>query len=737
MSGATTVMTIVPARVLGFARRFGSDTGGGIAIIFALGAVVLIVASGGGIDLMRSYQAKQKLSEIATLTCQYASRPSVLQLLNGTGGPGATSYQATVDGYIDRAVTTQKMGWTLTNTDRFVQSGTGPADVKLAVAVPTAFARIIGITQLPVTAAAHCYDGPNAPDPSGFVVKEGFEATGGANAVQKGGWAYYTIDGRSIARPSANPGSTPVYTGTGSAVWYGTGYCLETDEVGTISSTVPEGRQSAELDCENGSGRAGNSAISTKVDLRAGNQELRYFYRSRVTYRNYDPAYLCGSTAGDLSWANDTASSGGPVPNVSRTNQINVYLDAATAGANAPLHRTLDGRQELAGANLIDSCVYAPAWIERSVRIFVSTPGSYWLTFAADGQDDSYGGQIDSIRLCNGTCPDALQDNFPAAWAGGGKVLFADSFESPTYAEDVPRHGIAKGGNLALSRGSTGGSPLGWPAQDPSGWTTAPVNQVNYGTLHNGQSGASQGSQYVLLDGWSASGSADKNRKVMRPFLLDPGYYRVSYGYISIVDLSGAGVTGTSCQANPASGAVYPADGAGLTGTIRHHTTLATGRWTNLVGVFMSNGQLISTPVPGASQGAATSFRNPDGSLSATPAVPPDRVDWQRYDAGAVNPVIDTCGYADSFRWVPRTASVKITKPGIYWLTFSANGGTADGNGGGIDDVKVTALGGPYLANPPGNTTTIPVPDPQPGTRIYFTGFSIVADPFAPTAPLQ
>ncbi|WP_375410489.1 TadE/TadG family type IV pilus assembly protein [uncultured Methylobacterium sp.] len=278
--------TIKLRQIVARARRFGTAKDGQIAMLFALMAVVLISAAGGGIDLMRAYHARQKLSEIAALTCQYASRPSVLQLLNSTttSNPGAKSYADTVGGYIDEAVKTQLLNWTVTNSDRFTQTGTGPAKVELAVAVPTAFAKIMQITEIPVSATAQCYDSPSAlPPADAFVVKEGFETRGGTNAKDQGGWQYYTINGRTIAKPSSDPGATPVYTGANNSVWYGTGYCLETDQVGTISSTLPEGRQSAELDCDDGAGSAGNSAISTKVDLAGGNYELRYFYRSRVT----------------------------------------------------------------------------------------------------------------------------------------------------------------------------------------------------------------------------------------------------------------------------------------------------------------------------------------------------------------------------------------------------------------------------------------------------------------------
>ena len=146
----------------------------------------------------------------------------------------------------------------------------------------------------------------------------------------------------------------------------------------------------------------------------------------------------------------------------------------------------------------------------------------------------------------------------------------------------------------------------------------------------------------------------------------------------------------------------------------------------------------ILTPFNGG-----TSYLNPDGTQSTyptAPTVPPDGINWQAYDATQVNPVIDTCGY--SFNWVTRTVPIKITKPGIYWLTFSANAGTGDpthtgdGNGGGIDDVTLTALGSPYMSGAPTSyLTTVPVPAPQPDTSYLpatYAGYSIVADPVTP-----
>src|SRR5204863_2357744 len=143
----------------------------------------------------------------------------------------------------------------------------------------------------------------------------------------------------------------------------------------------------------------------------------RYAYASRVPYPDYEPAYLCGSSASDLSWANNTNNTNNssyPTANALRTNQINVYFDLNTTNT-PPTHTTIDGTQQLSGSNLIDMCVYGQDCVQRSVAINVSTAGYYWLSFAADGKSDSLGGQLDNILLCRVTCPGSVQDNFTNA----------------------------------------------------------------------------------------------------------------------------------------------------------------------------------------------------------------------------------------------------------------------------------------------------------------------------------
>ena len=695
-------------------RRFRFDTRGNVATIFAVASMGLLVATGAGMDLARAYFARQKLSEVATLTCQFAMRPSAVN------AGAAAYYAANVNQFASNELTTQNWpanalptgGPSGTSSTYFTATGAGvgngtqePTGVaELWYNMPTAFMKIVAVNQITVHAVMNCQP-PSQATPTtigALVVNEGFE-TG------KSSYYFTNPAGQTgaLSSPLNTFPSTAGYQGDNGNQFYLMGYCMEIDQAGVISASDPQGTHSAELDCDNGSGSAGNSSITTKAYLPAGYYELRYNYRSRVDYPNYDPTYICGSTASDLSWANDTDGS----TYGTRTNEINVYFDQSVNGAAPPLHSTLDGSQQLAGGNLIDMCIYGPNWIERSVKIKVTTTGYYWLTFAADGHNDSFGGQLDNIRLCVEQCISGSGeslDNFPTSWTSN-LVLFEDGFDSPTYtAGSAPS--MAYNGNLASSLGTTVSScasaaPTGWPCQSATGWATAPYNQVNYYLK-----GSSQGAQYIAIDGNNSNNSnaTTTNRLISRPFLLVPGYYGISYYYIANVNFSS--LSGIYCTAAPSSGNIYASSYGNYSGQARYASgTISTDLTTNIMGAFMSHGQLVSTPnVAGApwavsadttyaapSLGAATSYTNPNGTVSASPTSAPDAVSWPSYNASVNNPVIDTCGYAAGYAPQQRSVSVKITKAAVYWLTFSSNGGIADGYGAGIDDVKLTVLGSP------------------------------------------
>jgi Putative Flp pilus-assembly TadE/G-like len=707
---------------------FVRSRSGNVAILFALSLLVLAIAIGSAIDLGRAYNARQKLSEVAVLGCQYASRPSIVQITT-EGSNGETNYVSNVDGFISASLNGQQFPYVQTVATPFSYSAAAPGNVTLATKVPTTFMNIIGVQNIPVSAFSNC------PSPTSggqnisgqYIIQEGFGNV--PNDPCNASWCVIDQNGQggdpslySPATSSSSFPSTPSYIGAEGIDWYITGYCLEIDLGGTTptgAAAANPSKNAAELDCNSngGPGPAGDSAITAKVYLSTGNYELRYDYQSRVDYPDYDPDYICGSTASDVSWANDTNSVGSPTPNALRNNQIGVYLDPVV-GAAPPMHWTTDGTVELAGSDLIDVCVYGQNyWRERSVRLYVSTPGDYWLTFSADGQNNSYGGELDNIRLCTDTCPGTLNDNFPPSWAAGS-TLFEDNFESPVYPSNLS----LREGNIAESDGTSGTSASGWPSLAASGWAIAPINGVFYWTQ-----GCPQGNQCLLL-----TYSTD-NLLISRPFLLDPGYYQVSYDYESEMIFSN--LSGAYCGSTPTA-AGYPVL-ANVYGSgkliVTNNGGPVTPEDSNTVGVFMSHAQLASTPNFITVPGQASTYTNPDGTTSTTPEVAPNGINLANYDPAQVDPLLDMCVYASSPQ--QRSVDVLIEKPAYYWLTFAAFGQAPVG--GIIDDFKLTALGSPYMNSPPSNPVIIPTPSPQSSSPVAYPGYEIIADPLAPPAPLQ
>lgn len=702
-----------------FFIKFCSDNRGSVAIIFALSTVMILVAVGAGLDLARAYQTRQKLAEVAMLGCQYATRPTIIAPVaaSNAGTVQTADYISTVSSFVNTSLSSQKLAYTQTNSAPFTYTAGGVAQVSLAATVPTVFLTIMNVNTIPLTVTAKCYSAPTqvTSNSSPYIVNEGFEtphSTGLWNAWLPTTQTWEPSTGGAIPKiTSFNKANT--YKGSGGQTWVVMGYCVEIDQTGQINSTSPQGSYTTELNCDNGSGTAGDSSISTEQYLNVGEYELRYFYRSRVLYPDYDPMYIAGSQISDVSWATDSNSSGGPTANAVKNNQIDVFLDADNNGS-APTHLINDGTMSLAGSNVIDSAVYAKNWIQRSVRIYVTTAGYYWLSFAADGTNNSYGGQLDQIQLCVATCPGSLQDNFPFT---ASQNLFEDTFESPTYSGSPTN----TSGNMYNSDG-TSGSSSGWPSAPASGWAAAPTNQLTYW-----RSGCSQGTQCLEL-GTSSSG----NSLISRPFLLAPGYYQLSYDYVS--EATFAALSSVYCGATPTtanistlsagSSAAKERVGGASDGTITKDT--------NTIGVFMAHAQMASTPNLSSTLGSTTSYTNPDGTTTTTPTVAPNGISLTSYNSSQVNPLLDICGYAATSQ--TRTAAFLVEKPAYYWLTFSALA-TSDTFHGQIDDVKITALGSPYMSSPPSSPVTIPVPSPQSSGTVSYSGFYIVANPLAPPAP--
>ena len=155
------------------ARRFGTDACAGVAIIFALSLPVVTIALGGAVDLARAHAARQTLSEVASLACQFASLPGIVGVGDFAGGvnaAGQTAYRTKVNDFIARTLRMQRFEYPQTTDDPFTFVPHGQAEIHLTASVPTAFLAIARLPVVSVDAAVHCFDQPPASEDGGASI---------------------------------------------------------------------------------------------------------------------------------------------------------------------------------------------------------------------------------------------------------------------------------------------------------------------------------------------------------------------------------------------------------------------------------------------------------------------------------------------------------------------------------------------------------------------------------------
>ena len=73
------------------------------------------------------------------------------------------------------------------------------------------------------------------------------------------------------------------------------------------------------------------------------------------------------------------------------TNRIEVFVER-------------EGDYSFDAKNLVDVCVYADEWIQRTVNFQVQEAGEFRISWRAAGRQDTVGGLIDYLQLCKDAC---------------------------------------------------------------------------------------------------------------------------------------------------------------------------------------------------------------------------------------------------------------------------------------------------------------------------------------------
>jgi hypothetical protein len=638
-------------------RRMHTDERGNVAMIMALLLVPLVGAVGYGIDYTRAVSYKMKLDSAASAAA-LAGLDTARALLLSNPNMSPDSVKAAADAralqvftglapteapYIFKSLGFNRVGETMSGS------------VSYSASVPTTFTNVVGLQNIAIDGGSESQgplaQGTTNPTNPDILVEENFDSAGSATPYTN----YVMTDGRSFGmyRNFNNWKTTSNGIEIGSSSLYGVTPPNGAPYVGELDSTS-------------------NAYIAKKIYLPVGTYELRYFYSDRVSYNVYSPTNICGSTSTDVEWA--TAAGGNFNYDArgrdlgAQSNRLGVYLDLAS-GDDPPAKFS---------ANMIDICVLSHRqWIERSVKISVTAPGSYWLAFQAEGASDLFGAVVNNIRFCKNTCPgEVMAETFP--WSAN-TLLFTDNFTLPSGiwpADCFTQHMLNNSG------AATAASK--WQNVS-AGWTTTPVNQVEFVKV--------SGYDYVLpLDASSSGGSS--NRSIHRKFLLAPGYYKLTYEYSPF---NGLGTFGTWCGALTASEINLQVSQINAA-----KSDSAKAANTNQMSVYVDADVSFSHPETTTTLSNAAVWKAWDGSSPASGATK------------LPNTRIDSCVHSTAKPI--RSVYFRISKTGYYWLTFAAEG-AADGFGARVDSIALSAVGGLSSAAP-SSFVSIPPQGVAPGSKI-------------------
>ena len=534
--------------------------------------------------------AKQKLWQSASLACQYARRTSTLA--------NTTTGQQAVKSFFDANLSQQNVPVN-SIASSFNSTANGPGNMVASYAVPTSFLGLFAIPSLNVAVNQQCYTTPPALEPGAVVLQETFETPASSGTITRdcGEGCFRYVKGYNGWMTVGDSGGLEISDG--------------------YKITPPEGGRVGELNADS------NLAISKRVPLTAGTYELRYFYTGGpyipvpsyyasqtvgATTFNNDPLPICSNQAADVAWATQNRSRIGVYVSRDETDFANRYLNGTPNPAD-PNWRPAD---------LVDVCIYARGWVERSVVVTIAQTGDYWLTFGGQGTGAQFeGGQIDNIRLCYQACAGTRQ---LAPFETSGHLFFREDFRAWGASDSRVVNDYATKG-FATGVGATNGWAVPSNGNSYEIWSRPPPNPPG-------------GSQYII------ELEETGRRSISRSFILAPGTYQLSYNYLSRMVFPSLGTTTPYCgvgsaaipypATSPASGteaALYWDAGA---------TSPATANWsvrrsTNAVEVRFFTG------IP--------------------------------FSGGIVLHVVDRCDYSRD--WTTRYATVRITKARPYWIAFS------------------------------------------------------------------
>lgn len=367
---------------------FRENESGGIAVIFALTLPVLMAGLGSAIEVTRMTAYKQRLISATELSCHQGAIFVASKRKNAANL--STDYSSDVRAIAVKNMTAKAIDNISIDpkVDAINVSVTATGDLRFLMGdfLPKSSQSFVVVQNCPVA--------PNVPDTSVLMFSESFETN---HTVARGSWNIINTNNTSFNN------------------WTTAGAGLEINGQASLTDgKLRYGNFFAELDsdCKNATGaeknncpNTTNSSISRLMTFNQGNHEIIYWYTARKDKSGIDyPKYGKNEICSDL-----TQTKG-----VKRDD----FENRATRNEAGPVQARKDGwtfRTELYVEkngvspfqvdNLLDACVWADDWVERRLTFFAPDAGDYRITWRAAGRQDTYGGLLDYIRICEGKCP--------------------------------------------------------------------------------------------------------------------------------------------------------------------------------------------------------------------------------------------------------------------------------------------------------------------------------------------
>lgn len=364
----------------GLFRSFLKDTRGVSALMFGMSVPVIALAVGGGIDFSQAASRRQHIANEVEIGCREAALKINSQSYK-TGADPKKDYTPLANTEIRGRVASIS----LSGVSGITVTSTLANNVITAVATATStnsFGGILGYDTIALRVERRCGYVLGTPGGSG-------EPVGPGTVLFMESWE----TGHNVASNSW----------TVLKNW--NGWTTQSNQGGIEINGIPElaantirfGNFFAELDshCYTSGCKTNSSMWREFTNLAKGDYELSYWYIARERNPAYGSQTLCAyKTDAQTVWDKLKAADWRE-----KTNRIEVFFQKKSGSYSTP-SKDVDK-----ATDQVDVCVHTDKWTERKIPLKVTTAGTYRIFFQAAGREDTYGGLIDYIRFCSGTCP--------------------------------------------------------------------------------------------------------------------------------------------------------------------------------------------------------------------------------------------------------------------------------------------------------------------------------------------